>query len=458
MKSRAPGMLVIFFVLLAADLFVVSKAGTDIPFFDQWDAEGAWLYPRFLDGSLRFLDLFQPHNEHRILWTHLLNLGLFVIDGQWDPLVQLFANGFLRALLGAGLYACFVREHSRTAKIGAALAVVGGFLPLAGWHNVLWSFQSQVLIAIGCVVGAGYLLTAPQPTLLRTTGGFLIAVAGMFAMAPAQLLPFAVFLVRVFRTRESGRVRWGDFVAVVGLVIVAVLCRSGGAFNADRAKNVGEWCWACARSLAWPHTGQPLAALVMNLPLVIALARRWHRKRATVPTDDFAACLGVWAIGVAAAAGWARGGGEETVEGVPSRYADFLVFLPLANLYFLIQQVGEYAGQYRNRIRLLTGLWVGFLTAGWVGLSFESVSRILLPRARDRQAPIRLARSYQKTGDEAVYVGQPRLYLLHPNPAVALSVMRDPKMQTRLPPSLQPDQPMGRLSRWVRIILEPRRQ
>src|SRR5687768_354482 len=66
--------LLVFVTLLIADLVVVGFAGTDIPFHDQWDSEGSWLYPRFLTGDLQFAELLRAHNEHRILWTHLLNL------------------------------------------------------------------------------------------------------------------------------------------------------------------------------------------------------------------------------------------------------------------------------------------------------------------------------------------------------------------------------------------------
>src|SRR4051812_26038539 len=83
----------------ACQLWLVARAGTDIPFHDQWDVEGRWLYPAWLDGTLRFAQLFQPHNEHRIVWTYLLDLGLFWADRQWDPLVQMLAGVALRATI-----------------------------------------------------------------------------------------------------------------------------------------------------------------------------------------------------------------------------------------------------------------------------------------------------------------------------------------------------------------------
>ena len=84
----------VFVVVIGLQLWLVAAAGTDIPFYDQWGIEGSWLFPSWVDGSLRAVDLVQPLNEHRMVWTHLLNLGLFMANGQWDPLVELGAiNG-----------------------------------------------------------------------------------------------------------------------------------------------------------------------------------------------------------------------------------------------------------------------------------------------------------------------------------------------------------------------------
>src|SRR5688572_5171736 len=93
----------VFFLVLVAQLTLVSFAGTDIPFHDEWDVEGNWLYPAFRDGTLVPADFLRLHNEHRIAWTHLLNVALFTANGQWDPLVQMLAIAVLRAACAAGL-------------------------------------------------------------------------------------------------------------------------------------------------------------------------------------------------------------------------------------------------------------------------------------------------------------------------------------------------------------------
>jgi hypothetical protein len=81
------------------------------------------------------------------------------------------------------------------------------------------------------------------------------------------------------------------------------------------------------------------------------------------------------------------------------------------------------------------------------------MERIILPRMRDREAPVRLAVAFQRSGDAAVFAGQPRLLVPHPNPESVRAVLDDPRMRGGLPPSLQPERPLGPWSRAVRWVL-----
>ncbi len=67
--------------------------------------------------------------------------------------------------------------------------------------------------------------------------------------------------------------------------------------------------------------------------------------------------------------------------------------------------------------------------------------------------PARLAVAFQRSGDPAVWAGQPRLLVPHANPESVRAVLEDTRMRGVLPPSLQPERPMGPLSRAVRWVL-----
>lgn len=446
-KSRALAAIMAALFVLIAQLALVAVAGTDIPFHDQWDAEGRGLYPAMRDGSDSLAAAFAPHNEHRIVWTHLLNRGLFAVNGQWDPLVQLATGAVLHAAV-AGLLVWFIASGLTGGLAwicGATVALLS--LPFAGWHNALWGFQSQVYFSVGfAVVGFG-LLTTQESNLGRNIVGWLAVGASMLAMGPGLLAPVALIAFCLLCGRE-GAARW-PVLAVAGLfAVVGWWLHTPVPAHAElQSVTLTGFVVAFGRMLAWPHTGQPWAALVLNLPVAIVLFRRVVRKAPPTVAGDFALLLTFWGVLIAAGAAWSRGGGGEFSAGVPSRYADFMVLLPLANLGCLF-------GLIRTaRQRWLAAAWGGFLLLGWAGLSAEVLRGIILPRARDREAPVRLVREFQRTGDVTVFAGQPRLLVPHPNAESVRAVLTDPRMKGALPPSLQPEQPLGPLSRGVRMLL-----
>jgi hypothetical protein len=237
-------------------------------------------------------------------------------------------------------------------------------------------------------------------------------------------------------------------VAILALVAWA-LHQPMAEHAALQAQSPGQFLVALGRLLAWPHTAQPWAALILNLPLAVYFGGRLLQRRAAVAGEDFVALLAGWALLVAVAAAWSRGGGAEFASGVPSRYADFIVLLPLANVWC----VSILALAAAPKVRLVAAGWGVFVCIGWLGLSAEVMRGIILPRACDRDAPVRLVREFQRTGDAAVFAGQPRLLVPHPNPESVRAVLQDSRMRGVLPPSLQPEQPRGPLSRGVRGVI-----
>ena len=442
----------VFLAVLAAQLALVAACGTDIPFQDQWDAEGR-VYAAWRDGTLTVADLFQPWNEHRIVWTHLLNLGLFAANGRWDPLVQLAAIAVLRAAIAAGLAWVVARHTAGLGRVAVAVVVVLAFLPHLAWHHALWGFESQIDFALGFSLLALGLLGGETPSLWRTVAGLLAGVAGLLAMGASALVPIALVVLAALRAIERRRIEVKEHWPAVLLLALALLLRTDvPAHAALRAHGAGEFLAAAGRVLGWPHPRTPLAALVVNLPLLLLLGLRLARRRNPARGEDFVVLVAGWSVALALATAWARGGGAEFTRGVPSRYVDFVVLLPLANLWAAGVLARETLAPHRPRAVLIAGAWGAFLLAGWIGLSAEVWRGLVLPRARDREAPVRLMREFQATRNATAFAGQPLLLVPHPNPEAVRTVLDDPRMKGALPPSLQPEQPLGPLSHGVRAM------
>lgn len=442
-------------VIIAVQGWLVARAGTDVPFYDQWDVEGKWLYPAWLNGTLHLGDLLRPHNEHRIFWSNLLDLCLFGLNGQWDPLLEMAVGAVLHASC-AGLLTLQLAKacSSRRARWGIAIGVTLISVPLAAWHNALWSFQTQVYFALLFSLLSMSWLSQTNPSPCKAVAG----LAAMLAMGSGELLAVALLglvLLRVIEKRHLAQEEWRSMWAAIVLMVTALALMASAPISPTlRASSASQFISVLFRLLAWPHSDQPLAALVLNLPLMLLVIKRINQRRQPRVGENFVLLIGGWAAANALAVAWARGGGMELQAGVPSRYVDFLVLLPFANAWCAIVLAVEAIGKERSRVRVLAVAWCGFLFIGWLGVSLQMWRGIVQPRMRDRLAPVRLMVAFQESGNPAVFTGQPRLYVPYPQPESILPVLRNPRMQGALPPSLQPTRPMGPLSRLVRILLE----
>ena len=447
----------VFAVVLAVQLALVAGAGTDIPFQDQWDAEGRLLYPVWRDGTWHSADFFHAHNEHRIFWTRALDVALFSANGQWDPLVQLTAATLLRAAAAGVLTWLLARDAGRWGRVAMAAGVATAFLPHLPWHNALWGFQSQVYFSLLFSLLALGLLGVEAPSTRRQMMGLAAGGAGLLAMGSAALVPVALLGLVAMRAIERRRweaARWREAWPAVALLAAGLALRVEVPEHAAlQARSVAEWAETCLRALAWPRAWEPMAALALNAPLACVVIARLTGRRRAASGEDFVVLLGGWAVALAAAMAWSRGASGEFAGAVPSRYVDFLVLLPVANAWCAIRLAGEAAAARRPTAWIVAAAWGGFLVVGWAGLSAQTMQRIVLPRLRDRDAPVRLAVAYQRSGDAAVFAGQPTLLVPHPNPESVRVVLNDPRMRGALPPSLQPERPMGPLSRAVRWLL-----
>lgn len=455
MKWRLPAA--VFGFVLLVQLFLIARIGTDIPYHDQWDVEGRLLYAEWRDGTGQVADLGRAHNEHRILWTRLLDLALFSANGQWDPLVQLAANTVVRAAAAALLAGMLATGLGRRGRRLLAAGVGLAFLPHVAWENALWGFQSSVYFVILFCLAALALLGDAERTPARLVGGLAAGVAALFAMGAGAFTPVALLglagLRAVERRKFDGALAREAWPAFALLALAWFLRADVPAHAVLHATTAGQFFNAFGRALAWPHTAMPAAALVLNLPLLIAVGLRLAGRRRAAVGEDFALLTGGWAVVAAGAMAWSRGGGNEFDAGVTLRYVDLLLLLPIANAWCAAVLVREAVAPRQSLTRVLAGVWGVFLFIGWLGLSAQIMRGFILPRMRDRDITVRLAVAYQRTNDPAVFAGQPAFFSPHPNLQSVRVVLDDPRMRGALAPSFQPDQPMGPLSRAVRVLL-----
>jgi len=433
--------------------WLVARAGTDVPFYDQWGAEGRWLYPAWLDGSLRFAALLRPQNEHHILWTYLLNLALFSVNGQWDPLVEMAAIVGLRAACAGGLAAALMPGWGRTGRLLVAAGVVWAFLPHLAWHSILWGIESHTYFCLGFSLLALGMMANARLSPGKWLVGLAAGAAAQFGMEVGACVPLALLVLAAMKLieRRPGRVVWQLLgAAALLLALAAALHVTVPGHAALEAAAPRQFVAVLGRCLAWPYPDDAWVGLAANLPLGLLAGLRLARRRVPRPGEDFALLIGFFALAASVAEAALRGGSPELAVGLPSRYVDYQVLLPVANAWCLCALLPAAPARWRRVASIGAVAWGVILMLGWLALSAEMWRGIIRPRLADREAPVRLLQAFQATGDAAVFAGQPRLYVPSPDLAPVRQVLADPRLRGHLPPSLQPDRPMGPLSGLVR--------
>ena len=149
----------LFMVVLGAKLWLVQLYASPLPLWDQWYEAERFFRP-WMEGHLTWKAFFAAHNEHRIFFTRLLDLGVIWLNGRWEPLLQMTVNAFIHAAFVCGLAFCLWHFSGRK-NGGVVCFLLAPFfaLPYAG-ENTIWAFNSQIylldIVSLAALAGLGF--------------------------------------------------------------------------------------------------------------------------------------------------------------------------------------------------------------------------------------------------------------------------------------------------------------
>ena len=428
-------VLALFSLVFFLRLWLVREWGSPLPFWDQWDAEALQLYRPWLDGSFRWADLFRAHNEHRLVLTRLIDLGLLVGTGRWQTWWQLVINAALNAATAAFLVATFwsgLTTQVRALFVGIVVAL---FATPSGWQNALWGLQSHAYLVNGlsCLAIVG-LLTADLFR-VRWWIGWGAALLVLFAQGSGVFAAIAVVAVATFTALISPAPRlhrWlsiGAIAAVVGAGLALRVEVPGHAYL--QAQNLDQFLAVFFRCLAWPHISQPLLCLALQAPLLWLGFDLLRRRRPPAPLEAIALALGLVSLLNAAAIAHSRAAGLSDYLPL-SRYQDSLILGTVGNLFLLLGPLSR----LRNH-RLISIGWLGLLLLGVSVLAAGSLTLNLPFKALQNRTSQRMIIAYLHTRDPQVFV-QANLYLRPlPTGESVIAVLNDPVLAPILPPELR---------------------
>lgn len=420
-----------------AKLWLVQAYGNPTPYMDQWNGEAAAVYVPYLRGELAWSHLWAAHNEHHIVWTRLLALGLLGANGQWDPLLQMAVNAVLHSVIAAALVVWLGRQFRGAGFALAALLVGAVFaLPFA-WENTLAGFQSQFyFLVLFALAHLGLTLGARAGGLAWWTG-WACGVAGLGASSggfAAPLASAAVVLLGALLRRDWNRWTW------IHLGLAAALAAAGLAtvhhvpgHDPLRATSAGQFLLALLNTAGWPANFWLPLGVVVPLPFLFRLWQTWRRRE----LDPFGATLlglGAWTLLQCAAIAFSRG--NLHLGGSP-RYNDLFALQLVAGLAALLRSRDSIAPEWRRAFLVLGTGWCALVAVGLGVHTRNGYAGFLEPLQPEWRRETELVAGYVRGGDRAKFVALDQALLPYPSPELLAGWLDLPEIRRILPAALR---------------------
>jgi len=429
-------------VVIGAKCWMINRYGNPTPYWDQWDAEGASLYPRYFAGALSFSDLVAPHNEHRILVTRLWLLLLLELEGYWDPILQMLANTLLLGGIIALLVAAFRPLLDRAAIIAfAVFATVLFALPL-DWGNTLSGFNSQWYFMQAFSIAGLLAIIAAGAFALRWWIALALLVLSYFSMAGGAATAAAAFAICALQLAVGRRSGARELLALAILAALTLAMAyyvptAEGPDAPAKTQSIGDFMRGWLEVAGWPLTyGQSTPVLLLcAIPIQApAFFGCLHLIGLRPPLDDrrwlLAALIG-WVMLQAAGLAYSRGGATE------SRYLDML----------MVGLLVSYAWQlwaWRASQDSLRRWFVFGLSALWLLLIFVGVAMKIVKDSAPQMAKSHAlglvqtenVRTYLAAGDIGALENKPILHIPYPNAHRLARIVSSPAIRAILPPVL----------------------
>ncbi len=416
--------------LLAAGLLVfaarsreVHLYGGDVPFIDQWKAEGADILVPWTAGTLAPTDFLRPHNGHVPVWSRLLVWLEVVLTGRWDPRVEMAVNAACHAAFAMvflrWLWSALALE---TALAASVLLLAMAMLPFA-WENITWGFQSQFPLALLCLLlHLPGVLTHPA----ASRGWWWAQAAGLAGLLTLGIMwtaPLAAGLV-LWWTRALNRrqgIGLGALVAIgVGLAVLAPTPTDSALFVHSLPVFLHAW---------FVQLGWPTVTVLVNVPLVL-LALKLRGRQDAPAFDRVVLALGVWSVLQATGIAYAR---SAEYIGFTSRYGDLLAVGVMANFLALARLVPAHS-RWRGAAVAGTLVWMGVVARGLCTITTTAHTAYFHEHAATQVAARENAiRNFLRTGDVGQLSSAPVRAALYPDPAEVARQLSQPALRALLP-------------------------
>ena len=418
-------MLGAFLIVFGSMLWSIDNFSLSIPYYDEWDTEANWLYRHYENNSLGISEVLAPHNGHRLILTRLTALALYIINGGWDPQLQMIVSALLHAIICITLLRCFFTDDQGSWSLLPILLTVILFAIPFSWISITVAFQTQFYFMVLFSILALQSLTNSQYLL-----GYGLSILAMSSMTPgAFVLPaFAgATLVYAMQSRKITKNQILQFIISILLFYLFILTlHEEPAAQAYFAQHIHGFLISLLATISWPYRVSLGIGLAIYTPLMFYFI--WNIK--TLRGSFFLFSLGIFMICQILAMAYFRGG-----EGVPpaNRYWEIMIIGIWLNGICAWHITREKNIQFS---KLFVALWLFLAAIGLAAIGYQSLVDGLPDRKADSLAAQSLILEYVATKDREVFLEKTPSQTSHLNTNALITLLEDDTIRELLPSSL----------------------
>lgn len=418
-------------IVLISKILLIGHYGNGTPYLDQWDAEAAFLYKPWLEGTLTWREILAPHNEHRILSTRLLALILLVVKGYWDPILQMQVNAFIHTFSIIILLGYLAEDFEfNNLLLFASFAVALNVIPF-GWENTLAGFQSQFYILLVCTFIFMWAMANYSSYSKGWFYGYFAGIVATFTLASGAITLIAggiLLLIRRYLFKEKNSVTLTAIMLVFGLGLISIYMTPSIPGHAPlKADNLYSLIRAAGDVLAWPFLNYGLGLLFVHIPLFVLVAHTLFKNKSPTPAVVFALGISIWLCGQILSIAYGR-----ATSPLASRYLDIFSIGLILNAFAVLKLIEITSTSLKKRCIFLGSIWIFLISIGLYLTSSKLINELSY-KHKTSIAQENNVRSYLCSNDPSHLQNKPHQHIPYPNAERLQSLLDDASIRKILP-------------------------
>src|ERR1043165_4069751 len=441
-RSRLPALVGCLLAILGFKILLIARLGSPTPFWDQW-AEAFSVYLPYLSHTLTLGHLVAFHNEHRLLLTRATALLLFVLNGTWDPILQMLVGALVHVTSIAFLLIALGRALKFSALMFLLVFALLFYAVPFGWDNTLSGFQVQFYFLLLLSVLSLILRSRAKAWSVEWLIGTALAALGYFSVASGALIPPAAIAlasvqIALRQRRGIGELAGVTLHAAIAIVVLHDLLAYAPPTPVVYASMTQLFSslmisasWPVA-ARSWPVVLQIVPAALVYGPVLVLTARMLRQTPGISDPRWFYAALAAWLALQLIALSYGRPGGT-----VQSRYADIFIIGTILNFAALLLLRAEPAGSKQRRLLSCgAALWIFAVMLGAGQKAVGNVIDEVSFRHASGQWQTENVKTFLATDDVSVLENKPAFDIPFPDPGPLRGWLTNPAMRAILPPEL----------------------